>query len=126
MESKEYRLEEYSGELYTEEEFMARYLPEISDPGLVKYEWNLMLVVPTDKLPMDELRKKMRFLYSRGIPLHKGDIIKEDISHVKFGHVTRACGRLFVEEHMPGVWSFAPTEWKGKYIKIANVSGSVR
>ena len=43
MESKEYRLEEYSGEIYTWEEFKSKYVKVVPDTGIIGAVWDTLL-----------------------------------------------------------------------------------
>ena len=123
MELNEYRLEEYSGEIYTEEEFLEKYLKEIPDIGVVGSEWDRMSIVPVEGCDLEEVRKKMRYLHKKGGSIHRGDIIKTDLSTRYSAIVQRTCGRIMVL-HTNSI-SFAEEEWQGPYIKMASGKASV-
>lgn len=121
MESnKEYKLEEYSGELYTADEFVDKYI-SYTDSGVLAACWNSLRTVETEGLDLQELRRKLKAIYCKGVDVQPGDIIKENLSDRNVLYVTKTWGKLIV---IGDLREGKGKEWTSSYYRLANIRGT--
>lgn len=111
----DYRLDTETGKMYTWEEWWKEWAQTIGDSGVLGHAYDKLPVVKTEGLDVEEVRRKMLFVYGK-IDLRKGDLIGHNLVDDTYVVTHIMDGDIYTYKMATG----DPYKWIGSYVKLGN------